>query len=95
MKFTFRMAAAALLIGLTALLLPRYAYAAPTLVIVDSAGDTGWDLSMTLNSEGNPVISYWDSSNGDLRLAVCDDPTCTSPTLTTVDSDGNTGWFTS
>jgi hypothetical protein len=53
--------------------------------------------SMALNSAGNPVIAIYDGTrndprlstapygNGDLKLVVCNDPTCSSTTITTVD----------
>ncbi|NDJ33804.1 MAG: hypothetical protein GYB64_04005, partial [Chloroflexi bacterium] len=75
MKQLIRPVLAALLILTTALLLPRYAYAAPTLVTVDSAGVTGRYTSLALDAGGSPVISYFDQTNLDLRLAVCNDPT--------------------
>ena len=62
------------------------------LTTVDSTGDTGYYPSITIGADGNPIISYHDSSAGDLRVAKCIDPACTgSATLTTVDSAGSTG----
>jgi LPXTG-site transpeptidase (sortase) family protein len=42
-----------------------------------------------------PKTSYLDGTNGDLKLAVCNDAACTAPTLTTVDSTGVVGQYTS
>ncbi len=54
----------------------------PTLTTVDnSVGDVGKYTSLALNSRGFPVISYYDNTNKDLKVAVCNDATCTSPQL--------------
>jgi len=66
------------------------------MTIVDAPGNVGEFSSLQLNSAGNPVISYYDGTNGDLKLAVCKDPSCTAnTTLTTIDSSDNVGKFTS
>ncbi len=72
-------------------LVPRRLYT----VTVDSAGDVGWHTALALDASGHPVISYYDASNADLKLAHCNDANCTSATLTTVDSAGNVGYYTS
>ena len=47
--------------------------AAPTwqLVTVDGSGDVGDTLSLALTVAGNPVISYRDATNNQLKLATC------------------------
>jgi len=62
---------------------------------VDADGAVGDYTSIALSSAGNPVISYADDVNGDLKVAVCTNPTCTTKTITTVDSEGFVGEFTS
>ena len=67
-----------------------------TTTTVDSGGDVGQYTSITIGTDGLPVISYYDSTNRSLKIAHCGDATCsTGNTLTTVDSTGNAGQFTS
>src|SRR3972149_6372586 len=63
-----------------------------------SAGDSGsWGISLVLDAAGYPVVSYYDWTNGDLKVLHCNDPDCGGGdnSITTVDSEGETGWYTS
>ena len=60
---------------------------------VDSSiGDVGQFTSLAIGIDGLPIISYWDATNGDLKVAHCNDLACTSAISTTVDSTGNVGY---
>ena len=65
--------------------------AGSTPVTVDATGNTGYDTSIAIGVNGFPVISYYDGTNGDLRVAACADITCSTATTTTVDATGVTG----
>ena len=64
-----------------------------TLRTLDSIGDVGRYTSIAIGADGLPVISYDDSTNGDLKVAKCGDTTCSpaSVTLRTLDSTGRCG----
>jgi len=69
---------------------------APSLpATLDSTGDVGLDTSIAIGINGNPIISYYDFTNGDLKIAACNNPTCTTSTNTTIDSNGDVGYYTS
>jgi hypothetical protein len=60
---------------------------------LDSTGNVGFHTSIAIGLDGNPIISYAD--NGDLKVAACTNPTCTTATTSPIDTTGNVGWFTS
>ena len=76
-------------------ILPRSAPSLP--VTIDSTGDVGYYTSIAIGTNGNPIISYYDLTNSDLKVAACNNPTCTTSTNTTIDSNstGIDGQFTS
>jgi hypothetical protein len=62
---------------------------------VDSTGNVGLDTSIAIGTDGFARISYYDSSNLDLKYARCTNSHCTSKVITTVDSTGTVGLYTS
>jgi len=69
-----------------------------TITTVDSLGDVGTYSSITKGTGAGsyPFISYYDATNGDLKVVSCGTLDCTSGnTITTVDSLGYVGSYTS
>ena len=62
---------------------------------LETAGNVGYDPSVAIGADGNPVISHLDGTNNDLELFVCDNPTCTTGTNLTLETAGNVGYETS
>ena len=62
-------------------------------VTVDpDAGNVGRATSLTIGVDGFPIISYYDSTNFDLRVAKCTDVDCTAPaTISIVETSGDVG----
>jgi hypothetical protein len=60
---------------------------------LDSAGDLGYSVGMVIGTNGYPVISHGDNTNGDLKLIVCGDSTCDPATniMRVLDSAGFVG----
>ncbi len=63
--------------------------------LLDSNPNTGLWPDMVFGKDGNPRISYFDADEGDLKLAVCDDPHCNTAQIRILDSGGITGSYTS
>jgi len=55
----------------------------------------GRDTSITIGADGLGLISYYDATNDDLKVAHCSDTNCTAATITTLDSTGDVGRDTS
>jgi len=67
-----------------------------SLTTVDSTGNVGQYTSITIGTDGLPVISYYDATNDDLKVVHCTNTSCsTFDTPTTVDSAGFFGQYTS
>jgi len=67
-----------------------------TITTIDSTDDVGTDTSIAIGTDGNPVISYNDNTNDDLKVAHCGNASCSSGnTITIIDSTDNVGEYTS
>src|SRR4029077_5620563 len=65
------------------------------LTTLDGSGNVGQYSSVTTGTDGLALISYYDASNGDLKVAHCSNVSCAAATLTTVDSAGSVGQYSS
>ena len=64
--------------------------------IVDSDEDGFDHTSIAIGSDNNPVISYYNATNGALKVAHCGNASCSSGnTLTIVDDQAGSGTYTS
>jgi hypothetical protein len=61
-----------------------------TLARFDTGILASW-ISNTVGVDGLALISYYDESNRDLKVAHCEDTNCTSTTISTLDSGGDVG----
>jgi hypothetical protein len=67
-----------------------------TITTLDSEGNVGGHTSITIGADGLPIISYFDGTNWNLKVAHCGDPACSAGnTITTLDSEGILGNYTS
>jgi hypothetical protein len=65
-------------------------FAAPT--TIDPSGHVGDEqTSVTVGADGLGLISYYDSTNGDLDVAHCSNTACSSATANAVDTAGDVG----
>ena len=61
---------------------------------LDSTGDVGGFTSIAIGLDGNPIISHYDATSGDLKIAACYDPTCTNASSSVI-TTGDVGQYTS
>ena len=65
-------------------------------ITLDSAGNVGRHTSIAIGSDNFPVISYYDVTNGDLKLVHCTNTTCSDwDTPESLDTTGVVGQDTS
>lgn len=67
-----------------------------TISVVDESVSAGSFAKVAIGADDLPVISYYNHSDGDLKMAHCNDPACAGgdESITTVDTDGLVGAFT-
>jgi hypothetical protein len=58
---------------------------------IDTAANLGSDTSATVGADGFGLISYYDITNGDLKVAHCLNAACSVAVATPIDSTGNVG----
>jgi hypothetical protein len=58
---------------------------------LDSTGNVGEMNSITVGTDGLGLISYYDHTNLDLKVAHCNHSACSNATTSRLDSAGNVG----
>jgi hypothetical protein len=59
--------------------------------IVDSVENVGTNSSIAIQSNNNPVIAYYDITNGTLKVAECTTATCSNATIKTIGPADDSG----
>jgi hypothetical protein len=68
----------------------------PTIITtLDSIGDYGYKPSITIGVDGLGLLSYYDTTYGELKVAHCNNIECSSADISTLDSDGDVGYYNS
>jgi hypothetical protein len=67
----------------------------PVVQPVSNGLAVGWYPSLALTTTNLPVMSYYDKTKEDLRLAICDSLACTNPTIRILQSTFIVGEYTS
>lgn len=62
---------------------------------LDATGQVGRYSSIAVGADGLGLISYYNETNRDLKVAHCSNVECTAATVTTLDSAGDVGEYTS
>jgi hypothetical protein len=67
----------------------------PALTVVDDPpANNVSEPALAIGADGLPIISYWDSTDNDLKVARCVDAACTRPAqIRVVDATGSTGRY--
>lgn len=65
------------------------------LATLETDGDVGEYSSITIGVDGLGLISYYDSTSDDLKVAHCDNAACSSASRFSLDTDGDVGKYTS
>lgn len=59
-----------------------------TITTVDSAGNVGQEVAIAVGTDGLPILSYFDYTNTNIKVAKCVDPACAQPaTFTPIEQD--------
>ena len=61
--------------------------AGSTIARIDSSGEDGYHTSLVLDGSGSPIVSYYNLTQGDLRVLSCGDPACGAGTGSDYDKD--------
>lgn len=63
--------------------------------VLDSLGMVGTYISLVLDASDKPIISYFDASNGTLKLLSCNSPDCSKTNISVPDDSKKAGMYTS
>lgn len=70
------------------------AYSAPSGTVVDTVGRVGSHVAIASGPEGLPIVAYFDETLGDLKVAMCPEPSCSERvSIATVDSEDRVGSY--